>query len=238
MRKTVIIILILLSNILIGQGQGTNQYYDLNLKKYDSQWYHFGFTLVIVKTDFKIDFNEDYISENIDNNEITGIESMSTPGFNVGIVCDLKIFKNLNFRFIPSLTFTQRDLLFYTDNGTKITQIVENSNLDLPILFKYRSNRFQNIRPYLIFGGRFTYDMASKEQVEDISIFKLKNIDYGMEFGFGIDIYLAYFKLCPEIKYFYGLNNMIVNDPSNTNMLSYNLDGLYSRSIIFSLTFE
>ena len=238
MRKTVIIILILLSNILIGQGQGTNQYYDLNLKKYDSQWYHFGFTLVIVKTDFKIDFNEDYISENIDNNEITGIESMSTPGFNVGIVCDLKIFKNLNFRFIPSLTFTQRDLLFYTDNGTKITLIVENSNLDLPILFKYRSNRFQNIRPYLIFGGRFTYDMASKEQVEDISIFKLKNIDYGMEFGFCIDIYLAYFKLCPEIKYFYGLNNMIVNDPSNTNMLSYNLDGLYSRSIIFSLTFE
>ena len=238
MRKTVIIILILLSNILIAQGQGANQYYDLNLKKYDSQWYHFGFTLGIVKTDFKIDFNEDYISENMDNNEITGIESMSTPGFNVGIVCDLKIFKNLNFRFIPSLTFTQRDLLFYTDNGTKITQIVENSNLDLPILFKYRSNRFQNIRPYLIFGGRFTYDMASKEQVEDISIFKLKNIDYGMEFGFGIDIYLAYFKLCPEIKYFYGVNNMIVNVPSNTNMLSYNLDGLYSRSIIFSLTFE
>tara|TARA_B100000579_G_C22113517_1_gene524251 strand:- start:216 stop:458 length:243 start_codon:yes stop_codon:yes gene_type:complete len=80
--------------------------------------------------------------------------------------------------------------------------------------------------------------MASREEVDNISIFKLKNIDYGVELGFGIDMYLAYFKLSPEIKYFYGINNMLVNDESNTNILTSNLEGLYSRTILFSLTFE
>ena len=232
MKKIITLFLIVISNNLIGQN--SNQYYDLNLKTYDKQWYHFGFTLGMMKTDFKIDFNENLMN----SNEIIGIESKSTPGFNVGIICDLKVFRNLNFRFIPSLTFTQRDLMFNTENGTKVTEIIENSNLDLPFLFKYRSNRYQNIRPYFLFGGRFTYDMASREEVDNISIFKLKNIDYGVELGFGIDMYLAYFKLSPEIKYFYGINNMLVNDESNTNILTSNLEGLYSRTILFSLTFE
>ena len=237
MKKTLTKLFTLFSLIVFCQN--SNQFYDLNLKKYDTQWYHFGFTLGLAKTDFKIDYTDVFMSNIIyDENDIIGIESKSSPGFNVGIICDLKILKNLNFRFIPSLTFTQRDLIFNTINGVKYTEITENSNLDLPILFKLRSNRFQNIRPYLIFGGKFSYDMASKEQVDDFSIFKLKKVDYGMEFGFGIDIYLAYFKLCPEIKYFYGINNMLVDESLNTNSLASNLDAIYSRSILFSLTFE
>jgi len=233
MKKIIIPLLILMSNLVIGQN--STEYYglNLNLKKYDNQWYHFGFTLGMMKTDLKVDFNEEFMGIG----DITGIESKSTPGFNVGIVCDLKVAKNLNFRFIPSLTFTQRDLLFNMENGSQITEVIENSNLDLPFLFKYRATRFQNIRPYFIIGGRFTYDMASKEEVDDVSIFKLKNIDYGIECGFGIDMYLAYFKLSPEIKYFYGINNMLVKD-SNTHHLSSHLDALYSRTILFSLTFE
>jgi len=237
MRNKLTIFFTLFSFIIFSQN--SNQFFELNLKKYDKQWYHFGFTIGVAKSDFKIDYTDNFMNNvSYDENDIIGIESKSTPGFNVGIICDLKIFNNLNFRFIPSLTFTQRDLLFNTLNGVKTTQIVENSNLDLPILFKLRSNRFQNIRPYLIFGGKFTYDMASKEQVDDFSIFKLKKIDYGMEFGFGLDIYLAYFKLCPEIKYFYGINNMLVNSYLHTNSLSNNIDALYTRSILFSLTFE
>ena len=105
MKKLIILFLILISVNLMSQN--SRQYTELNLKKYDAQWYHFGFTLGMMKTDFKIDYNEDFAG----SNEIIGIESKSTPGFNVGIICDLKVFNKLNFRFIPSLTFTQRDLL-------------------------------------------------------------------------------------------------------------------------------
>ena len=45
-----------------------------------------------------------------------------------------------------------------------------------------------SVRPFF-FGPRFTYDMASKKDVDDINLFKLNDIDYGLEFGFGIDIF-------------------------------------------------
>ena len=199
-----------------------------NLSKYDKQWYHFGFTLGLLNSNLKIDF-QDYSTAN-------KIQPTSSPGFNVGIICDLKLSKNINVRLIPSLTFTQRDIFTQMTNEVPIMKSVENSNLDVPILFKYRSMRYQNIRPFLLFGPRFTYDMASKKNVDDINLFKLNDIDYGLEFGFGIDIYLPYFKLAPEIKYFYGFNNLL--ESNNNDLIISNIEALYSRTILFSLTFE
>ena len=106
----------------------------------------------------------------------------SSPGFNVGIICDLKLSKNLNVRLIPSLTFAQRDIFIQMINEDQIMKSVENS-IWTSYLFKYRSTRYQNIRPFLLIGPRFTYDMASKKDVDDINLFKLNNIDYGLEFG-------------------------------------------------------
>lgn len=223
MKKILFLIIITLSPRLIAQDSNL-----LNLPKYDKQWYHFGFTLGLMNTNLKIDYQQ--------NLSVKNASAISSPGFNVGIICDLKLFQNLSVRLIPSLTFTQRDISFTTTNNIEIIKSVENSNLDIPILFKYRSMRYKNIRPFFLLGPRFTYDMASKKEVEDINLFKLDELDYGLEFGFGIDIYLPYFKLAPEIKYFYGFNNVLQSN--NLEIITSNLEALYSRTILFSLTFE
>ncbi len=223
MKKIFFLTIIILSSALKAQEPNS-----LNLPKYDQQWYHFGFTLGLMNTNLKIDYQQNSTAKNI--------YALSTPGFNVGIICDLKIFKNINLRFIPSLTFTQRDISINSAENTETLKSTENSNLDIPILFKYRSTRYKNMRPYFLLGSRFSYDMASKKEVEDINLFKLDDIDYGLEFGFGIDIYLPYFKLAPEIKYFYGFNNMLQNN--NVDIVTSNIESLYSRTILFSLTFE
>ena len=223
MKKILLAIIIIISSNL--KSQNTIFF---NLPKYDKQWYHFGFTLGLMNTNLKIDYQQ--------NSSLRNISAISTPGFNVGIICDLKILKNLNLRFIPSLTFTQRDINFTSFENIKIIKSTESSNLDLPILLKYRSLRYKNMRPYFLLGSRFTYDMASKKEVEDINLFKLDEIDYGLEFGFGIDIYLPYFKLAPEIKYFYGFNNLL--QLNNVELITSNIESLYSRTILFSLTFE
>ena len=223
MKKIFLTIIIIISSNL--KSQNTNL---LNLPKYDKQWYHFGFTLGLMNTNLKIDYQQ--------NSSLKNISAISSPGFNVGIICDLKILKNLNLRFIPSLTFTQRDINFTSFENIEIIKSTESSNLDLPILLKYRSLRYKNMRPYFLLGSRFTYDMASKKEVEDINLFKLDEIDYGIEFGFGIDIYLPYFKLAPEIKYFYGFNDLL--QINNVELITSNIESLYSRTILFSLTFE
>ena len=223
MKKIFLAIIIIISSNL--KSQNTNLF---NLPKYDKQWYHFGFTLGLMNTNLKIDYQQ--------NSSLRNISAISTPGFNVGIICDLKILKNLNLRFIPSLTFTQRDINFTSFENIEIIKSTESSNLDLPILLKYRSLRYKNMRPYFLLGSRFTYDMASKKEVDDINLFKLDEIDYGIEFGFGIDIYLPYFKLAPEIKYFYGFNDLL--QLNNVELITSNIEALYSRTILFSLTFE
>jgi len=223
MKKLLFLITLILSPQLIAQESNL-----LNLPKYDNQLYHFGFTLGIMNTNLKLDYQQ--------NLSVKNVSAISSPGFNVGIICDLKLLRNLNIRLIPSLTFTQRDISFIMTDNTEIIKSVENSNLDIPILLKYRSMRYKNMRPYFLLGTRFTYDMASKKEVEDINLFKLDDIDYGLEFGFGIDIYLPYFKLAPEIKYFYGFNNIL--QLNNSEIITYNLEALYSRTILFSLTFE
>ena len=51
MKKIFLAIIIIISSNL--KSQNTNL---LNLPKYDKQWYHFGFTLGLMNTNLKIDY--------------------------------------------------------------------------------------------------------------------------------------------------------------------------------------
>ena len=46
---------------------------------------------------------------------------------------------------------------------------------------------------------------------------------------------LTLFKLAPEIKYFYGFNDLL---QINNVELTSNIESFFSRTILFSLTFE
>ena len=50
----------------ISFSQNSNQFFELNLKKYDKQWYHFGFTIGVAKSDFKIDCDNHKKNEIVD----------------------------------------------------------------------------------------------------------------------------------------------------------------------------
>ena len=112
-------LLIFIITFLTSQNVYSQTLKTQNLPKYDKQWYHFGFTLGLMNTNLKIDF-QDYSTAN-------KIYSTSSPGFNVGIICDLKLSKNINVRLIPSLTFTQRDIFIQMTNEAPIMKSVENS---------------------------------------------------------------------------------------------------------------
>ena len=56
----------------------------------------------------------------------------------------------------------------------------------------------------------------------------LRGVDYGVEFGLGCDIYLPYFKLCPELKFCFGLADVLEPDRSD---LANPLDRVYSQAL-------
>ena len=70
MKKIFLAIIIIISSNL--KSQNTNL---LNLPKYDKQWYHFGFTLGLMNTNLKIDYQQNQSVKNI-----SAISSAGTLG--------------------------------------------------------------------------------------------------------------------------------------------------------------
>jgi hypothetical protein len=120
---------------------------------------------------------------------------------------------------------------------TSVTKTIESTYLEFPIDLKFKSNRINNYRIYVLGGFKYGIDMISQAKVEskDKDFVKLKRNDLGYEVGLGFDFYLVYFKFSPEIKMFNGLDNLLVQDGRR---YSRPLKGLYSRIFLVSFNFE
>jgi hypothetical protein len=207
-----------------------------NLPKYDKQKFHFGFLLGVNVTDFTVrripEFNK------LDSLYV--VESSKQTGFNIGIVTNLKLTKNLDLRFIPDLAFSQRNLEYtFSDLGKEVLVVkeIESTFLQFPLDLKFKSNRINNYRVYVVGGIKYTIDMVSQAKVEnkDKDFVKLRRNDYGYQYGVGFDFYMERFKFSPEIKMFHGARNLLVDDPK---IFSSSLDALRSRVFLISFTFE
>lgn len=191
------------------------------LPAFDHKLIHFGFTVGFNMMDVGLARN--YDAENF----IYADLSHPLPGFQVSIVSDLRLGDNWNLRFLPGISFGSRELDYYEYDevaqqmGERV-QLKDADNpvaigpsfLDFPLLFKYRSERVNNYRPYLIGGINFRYDMSAKRQfdVESNEYVKFKPADFYLEFGFGVDTYLRFFKFAPELKVAVGLTNILTDD--------------------------
>jgi len=178
-----------------------------NIPGYDYKRLHFGFTVGVNTMDFRI-------VRSADATLFADLPSIQ-PGFQVNIVSDLRLNDDLNLRFLPGIDFGQRDLTFFSGTEMNSKMVLEASYIDFPLLLKYRADRYNNCRPYVIGGFSFRYDMSARKEYEsDSEVYvRLKPADFYFEAGVGLDTYLSFFKLAPELKVAVGTNNMLVNDP-------------------------
>ena len=203
-----------------------------NNPNYDMQSYHFGFILGYSQQKLNIRYSE-FMNSSGDYQQIL---SDYEPGFNVGIIMDLKIKDNYNIRVTPSFNFTDQKI-YYNSINYSVSQPQNSglSNFELPIYLKYRSDRINNGRLYVLLGPKLSIDMSSFEKLSDNENLEFKASNYSLDIGFGVDIYFKYFKFAPEIKYSYGIINML---DKQYNEYDKYLNSLSTRSILISLTFE
>ena len=208
-----------------------------NLPKYDQQKIHFGFVLGMNSATFRTELIPEYHV----TDSIYTITPSASAGLNLGIVSNLRIGKHFDLRFIPSLSFSQRNLeyffLYAPGNGATTLKKVESTYLEFPLLLKFKSARINNYRIYVLAGAKYAIDMVSQAKVVavDKELIKLQRYDYGYEIGIGFDFYMSYFKFSPEIKMYHGLPNLLVQDGTK---FSSPLDALYAKSFVLSFTFE
>ena len=207
-----------------------------NLEKYDKAWLHFGFLLGTNKTDFRVKKADNFYKK--DSVQILQADGQS--GFNIGIISNVRIIENLDFRFIPDIAFSQRNLnytLKYPNNKESVVvKKVESTFIEFPIELKFKSKRIDNYRVYVTGGVKYMVDLGSQAKVENKEqLVKLQKYDYGYSIGFGMDFYMPLFKFAPEIKMFQGIPNTLVQDPA---VYTSSISSLKSRIFTFSLTFE
>ncbi|MDG2246268.1 MAG: porin family protein, partial [Flavobacteriales bacterium] len=174
---------------------------------------------------------------------LLGIDNQKQQGFNLALLASLDLTKNFHIRFIPGLSFQDRGLnyRFRTSDGTTETFLkrTESVYLDLPILFKFRTNRVNNFAAYALAGGKYSRDMQSQKDVDNALandlIVKLNDNDFSIDVGGGIDFFLPYFKFSIEMKTAFGIPNVLIQE--NTKFTSP-LESLRTRTFVFSLCFE
>lgn len=230
--------LIILIFLFTGEKSFSQKYKkSQNLSRYDFQKIHFGFTLGINELNFNVQKN----SNTITNDTLKTIYTKSLKGFNLGIVSNLRLGKYLDLRFVPALIFGERHLTYgFLDslsvNNEEVKKI-ESTMLDFPIYIKYKSERYNNFRTYVLGGVKYSLDLASQDEIDDEGqeIVKLQKNDFMGEIGFGIDFYLEYFKFSPQIKISYGLLNLLTKDKS---VYTESINNLSTNGWMLSFTFE
>lgn len=173
---------------------------------------------------------------------VYAIETKAQSGFSLGILSNLRIVDILSLRFSPGLSFGQRTLN-YTMKGAhdtafyNVAKPIESTLLEFPISLRLKSARLNDFRIFAEAGVKYTYDLSSKQGINDggQSLVKIKKSDIAFELGTGVDIYLRYFKFTPSVRVSWGIPNTLVREG---HPYSAALDRMYTRMIMCTFYFE
>jgi hypothetical protein len=205
---------------------------------YDEKILHFGFTLGFNTMDFKI--TPSYSNYQIDSliPEVTSLD----PGINIQIVTDFRPANYFDIRFLPGVSFGQRNVVYYKNKKlVNDQQRLESSFIEFPLILKYKAMRLNNVRPYLLAGLNYRYDLAGKKEYDEEKpvYIRLKRSDLNYEIGTGFDFYLTYFKLSVEMKMSNGMRDILVHEPAPGHPeFSNAIETMKSQIWILSFHFE
>lgn len=261
MKSVRLIIVSLLFCYLSFSGKGYGQtLWILNMPMYDQESvFHFGFVLGADLSYVTIRPIADLTSHNFDSTfipdilplpdsaKVLSITANAAPGFVISIVSNMRLGNNFDLRFIPSLTFGDRDLVYTIKTYRKeseslliITKKVPSTYVNFPLELKFKSDRYNNFRAYLMGGAQYTLDLASQakkreQRNSDQKIVKFNRDDIYLEAGVGFDFYNEWFKLGLEFKMMYGLFDQLKRE---NNIYTNSIQSLKSKIFQFSITFE
>lgn len=229
--------ILLLLGILISLSASA-QRVALSMPDHDDKRYYFGITFGLNFSVYQINYTEAFgITDTFKK-----IQPKWSPGFNLGLLANLKLTNFVDLRFVPSLAFAEKRLdytygITTTGVDSPVSKGVESIYMHLPLQFKFKSDRINNFRFYGLLGGKFDYDLAANARSRRTDEFlKVSPVDYGYEIGFGFEFFNESFIFSPEIKLSQGLRNQLYLDHSLP--LTNSIQTLLTRMIVISIHLE
>lgn len=234
--------LFLLSLIAIAVSAGANaqKLNDklLNRPYADLRCWHLGFSVGLHTQDLRFTHNG-FVTE---QGESWFIEQPAfSPGFCVNGLVDFRLNDYFSLRVSPGMYFGNKEVKMRESNsGDMLTQNIKSAYVVLPVDVKFAAQRFRNVRPYLVTGIMPTFDVTKRRS----EYLKLKSTDFYLSVGFGCDFYLPYFKLNPEIKFCFGLSDVLqhkrpdLTDDPDKFKFTQSLTKVTSQMVVLTFYFE
>ena len=212
-----------------------------NLPNYNDRFFRPG---IYVAPNFSRFFMEQSASYLLAAQQGKGVaaNAIISPGFGVGFIGDIRLGSPstpFHLRFAPGLNFLTRRVEFTSAGAgqadTIRTQEVGTTQLELPLLLKYQSNRRRNTRFYMIGGLKPSFAVTQRQNTPAINQITVIRDDLMLEYGVGLDLFYPYFKFGPELRFSHGLRNVL---SPRDNKYSNSLQSLRTNTVTLYLNIE
>ncbi|WP_020604123.1 outer membrane beta-barrel protein [Spirosoma spitsbergense] len=225
----------LLIGILVcsqASAQTSYKYVRKHLERYDDKTIHYGFFFAMPVTRFSVTYSPAFLTAD----SARRIYSPNRPAFRVGFVVNTFLDDRFDLRLTPSVSLFSREVQYDYPGGTSKTETRESTWIDFPLLLKYKSERRNNSRMYLLAGGTFSIESnVRKKELTGASKLSTGTMDFAIEYGIGFEQFFEFFKFAPELRFSHGLVNLY--NPG-TNAASVGISRLTSHSVTLYLNFE
>lgn len=248
--------LLLLFTLLFSEGFAQRQWSIFNSSGGDNQTFSYGFFLAGHTSTLRVKYSDAFLDSEVPaSSTIRSIMPSYSPGFALGFLLTTRLHDQVNILITPKVGFYEyrTDVQFYATPNTldpslvqteadvymdqaPLTFLTEETLVELPILFKYKSHRFNNTR--MFFVGGVNPKIRTKQQDEaDEDDIVLTGKDLAVELGMGFDLYFKYFKFSPEIRFSHGLRNLYRPEATDSRVASA-LSDVRKKSITIYLNFQ
>ncbi len=205
-----------------------------NFLDFQQKPYYFGITFAYNSGDYKIYQSENFIA----SDSFQAVQSVHGRGLNVGIVANLKIGNYFDFRFLPTISFAGRTINYRTQGKQPpYSRDIQSVFVEMPFHMRYKSQPYKDVRLFVLAGVKYSFDVASESrshQADDLV--KVAPTDFALEVGAGMQFFFPYFILSPELKFSYGLGNILLFDERLEEASI--IDKILSRGFTLSFHFE
>ncbi|WP_103071718.1 type IX secretion/gliding motility protein PorT/SprT [Aquimarina sediminis] len=207
-----------------------------NLQNFDKPRFSYGYILGFNSYDFNFDYKADALDGDILVDK--------TVGFSVGLLGNMRINDYFDLRLEPMVTFTSRNLTFPNPQFTSELESlreVKSTYVHIPLLLKISTKRINNIKPFIVGGVSTSINLSSNEDNPDdnkAGQFRMKTNTNYYEIGFGIDLYLYYFKFTPSIRGVFAMSDELVPDNNPDSPHTSTIDKMSTRGIFINFTFQ
>lgn len=197
----------------------------LNNENFDSKRWSWGYFLGFNTYGFDFDYSE-YDPDSTGRDMVLE----KNVGFNVGLIGNLKLHKNLDLRLEPGVSFNSLGIRPAFDS---IPDEINATYVHIPLLLKFSANRLNNFKPFIVGGVSTSLNLSSNENNPEADI-RTTTSNFYYEVGFGIDLYFYYFKFSPSLRGVFAIKNELVDGP----LYMRYVERMSTRAVFLNFTFQ